>query len=119
MWDEDDVCLSWDETEVWAALLDLPVVPVLYRGPWDERVLRDLHHPEHAGDACEGYVVRTAGAISKARYPGHVAKFVRAGHVQTEAHWSRVIRPNPFVARLKMEGAGGGPPTGPENRSTP
>ena len=36
VWNELNVCLSWDETEEWAQRLGLVTVPVLYRGIWDE-----------------------------------------------------------------------------------
>lgn len=89
VWNEKNVCLSRDETEEWAALLDLPVVPVLWRGGWNEAVLRALYSPEYEGDPCEGFVVRVARAFHYKEYRHVVAKYVRAGHVQTHAHWLR------------------------------
>lgn len=35
IWDKRNVCLSWDETVEWCALLGLEPVPVLGRGRWD------------------------------------------------------------------------------------
>ena len=32
IWDETDTLLGWDDTVDWARRLELPVVPVLYRG---------------------------------------------------------------------------------------
>ena len=34
VYDEHDTCLSWDDTEAWAARLGVDLVPVLYRGPF-------------------------------------------------------------------------------------
>lgn len=90
-----NVCLSWDETCEWTELLGLKTVPVLYRGPWDEKLIRELHIEERDGDTCEGYVVRTAGEFTYGQFRTHAAKFVRAQHVQTHGHWMRqVMTPN-------------------------
>lgn len=32
VFDDGDTLLDWDDTAQWAALLELPVVPLLYRG---------------------------------------------------------------------------------------
>lgn len=86
VWDERRVCLSWDATCEWAELLGLEVVPVLYRGPWDEAAIEAL------GDTLdltcqEGYVVRCADAFEASAFASSVAKWVRAHHVQTDTHW--------------------------------
>jgi hypothetical protein len=95
IWDEKNRALSWDETEEWAALLGLQTVPVLYRGPWDETLIRNLVADTHDGDPCEGYVVRTAAGFDYPEFRTHVAKFVRAGHVTTDQHWkSQAVTPN-------------------------
>lgn len=39
IWDDRNQCLSWDETILWGTLLGLQIVPVLYRGPWDQAVV--------------------------------------------------------------------------------
>lgn len=89
VWDDANECLSWDETAEWAALLGLQTVPVIYRGPWDERALRGLHRPERDGDPCEGHVVRVAGRLRYRDFRFRVGKYVRAGHVRDHGHWSR------------------------------
>lgn len=94
MW-EGLTCLSWDDTVEWAALLDLPTAPVLYRGPWDDKVLEDLIASWDA-ETREGFVVRTAEPFSLKEFPHLVLKWVRPGHVQTHAHWTRNIQPNPL-----------------------
>ncbi len=84
IWDDADRCLSWDDTLEWAALLGLVSAPVLYRGAWDEGLLRGL-----ALDTTrqEGYVVRDAGSFTLDDFSARVAKWVRANHVQTDTHW--------------------------------
>jgi hypothetical protein len=89
VWDERNRCLSWAETLDWALLLDLATVPVLYRGPWDEDLVRGLHQPTRDGDPCEGYVVRTSEGFPYADFKRRVGKYVRAAHVQTDQHWMR------------------------------
>jgi len=86
IWDAHNRCLSWDDTATWMALLDVPMVPVLWRGIWDERAIRALHTPKD--DAThEGYVVRLAGSFPAADFGRALAKYVRAGHVGTDRHW--------------------------------
>lgn len=95
IWDEKNVALSWDDMTTWAELLEVPVVPVLYRGPWDEAVVRGLYRAELNGDECEGYVVRVARAFTYREFPTVVGKFVRAQHVHTHGHWMReAVVPN-------------------------
>lgn len=91
IWNERNQCLGWDDTVEYCALLDLRHVPVIYRGPWDEKMVRALQ-PD-AGS--EGYVVRLARPFAFAEFRHVVGKYVRAGHVQTTHHWSRqMIEPN-------------------------
>ena len=88
IWDEHNVCLDWASTKEWFALLDLVSVPVIYEGPWNEKLLRNLAYGQLGGaDTHEGYVVRDAGAFTYGNFRNHVAKFVRANHVQTQVHW--------------------------------
>jgi len=86
---------SWDDTVAIAQELDLTTVPVLWRGVWDEAVVRDAAwwHPTYATKS-EGYVVRWARGFHASEFPRAVAKYVRAGHVQTDDHWlhRKVVR---------------------------
>ena len=88
IYNQDNICISWDETLEYAALLALPTVPVLYEGVWDEEAIRALWpRPSVFGDTCEGYVVRTRKGFSHVDFSSNVAKYVRKNHVQTSAHW--------------------------------
>jgi hypothetical protein len=90
VWDDRNECLSWSETEVWAVLLGLETVPVLYQGPWDEAIVRTCwtgRSTASTGDEQEGYVVRAAKAFQHAAFDRNIAKYVRPAHVQTDAHW--------------------------------
>ena len=89
-----DLCLSWDDTERWLVKLGLCSVPILWRGIFDERALRDLV------PRGEGHVVRWEGAFDRQLFGDAVAKWVRAGHVVTDKHWmtSQVV-PNGLAQR--------------------
>ncbi len=93
---DKNLCLSWDDTEEYAALLGLPVVPVLYRGTWDANKIASLWAGKsHFGEVGEGYVVRLAESFVISSFADSVAKFVRANHVQTDSHWmSQTVIPN-------------------------
>lgn len=89
IWNQD-VCLPWDTTVEWCDLLGLKTVPVIYRGEYHEQVMDQigLDPQKH-----EGFVVRPAHAFILSDFRKRVAKYVRANHVQTHAHWyhDRVI----------------------------
>lgn len=87
VWTAQNACLSWDETLEWFELLAVLPVEVLYRGPWDERVIRRLYDEKSDWGTHEGYVVRSAGSFSMRQFRSKVAKFVRKGHVQAAKHW--------------------------------
>jgi hypothetical protein len=86
IWDENNMCLSWDQTEEWCKLLGLELVPVLYCGVFDynkiKKIFEDLDQQKQ-----EGIVVRTYGAFMYNDFPSSVAKAVRANHIQTDEHW--------------------------------
>lgn len=89
--DEHNYARPWNEVEEWAYLLDVPHAPVVWRGVWDTKTVMSLYpfaSMLSSQAPAEGYVVRTAGAFPMAEFDRHVAKFVRAGHVQPEStHW--------------------------------
>lgn len=94
IWNEAGFCLSWDDTLAMADQIGVKIVPVLYRGPWDEKMLRDLPKKMDLTKQ-EGYVIRPAASFHISEFSSRVAKFVRKGHVQTDEHWTRTeIVPN-------------------------
>jgi hypothetical protein len=97
IWNAQNECLPWDDTVIWAQLLGLHVVTVLYRGPWDETAIRSLDGivtSQFGGDR-EGYVVRLSGSFHYRAFRQSVAKYVRKNHVQTDDHWAlRKVVPN-------------------------
>lgn len=95
IWNEKNICLSWDDTKEWATLLDLKMVPTIYEGLGDKHHIENLYTTLHNGDACEGYVVRLKEAFPYSAYRTAVGKYVRANHVATHGHWMRqMVKPN-------------------------
>ncbi|GAA0801974.1 RNA ligase family protein [Spirilliplanes yamanashiensis] len=86
VWDASGALLDWDSTVEWAALLELPLVPVLYRGP-DLAAARAAWAAARTAETSEGFVVRTAAPIARSAFPWRCLKWVRAQHVRTRADW--------------------------------
>jgi len=87
IWNDRNRCLSWDDTVTWLDLLGLKPVPVLFRGTWNEKLIRTFD--SLAGKEREGYVVRVAREFGFTEFRQVVGKYVRAGHVQTSHGWKR------------------------------
>ena len=93
-------CLSWDDTLEWSSLLGTTIAPVIYRGIWDlnkiKSIANGLDFSKH-----EGFVVRTTKGFHMKDFKNHVAKVVRAGHVQTDEFWrSRPVVPNKLKKKI-------------------
>lgn len=86
---EGSNALSWDDTVTWCQLLNLHHVPVIWRGLWDEKAVKQAFedYTSKATDEVEGYVVRLAESFSIDTFRVSVAKYVRKDHVQTDDHW--------------------------------
>ena len=85
IWNEQNFCLSWKDTEEWADLLNIKTVPVIYKGVFDEKQIRSIW--QELIDE-EGYVLRLAEGFRFNDFDKSIAKFVRKNHVQTSEHWS-------------------------------
>lgn len=96
VWNDHNICLSWDETESLARELQIPTVPVLYRGLWDEKAIQACYtRISNSGDEQEGYVVRLTKSFAYDDFKRSLAKFVRKNHVQTDEHWlNKPVEPN-------------------------
>ncbi|BEL11586.1 RNA ligase family protein [Actinoplanes sichuanensis] len=86
IWDETNTLLGWDDTVDWARRLELPVVPVLYRGGSLSEACA-AWAAQRDGETSEGYVVRAAGRIPATEFDRKLLKWVRPDHVRTEASW--------------------------------
>lgn len=96
IWTDRNVCLSWDDTLTWFALLDMPVVETLYEGPWNTAAIQALHDPDRDDERHEGYVVRLRDSFPYGDFHRAVAKYVRRDHVRTVKHWmhGQAVVPN-------------------------
>lgn len=97
IWDEKNMCLSWDETEEWSELLDIPLVPVLFRGKYSLDYIETLNQlMESSAGKREGYIIRLSDEFHYSQFRNSVGKYVRSDHVQkNHGHWSqRKITPN-------------------------
>lgn len=114
-----DKCLAWDETLEYCSLLGLKTVPIIYRGPWDEKLIRSLwqgkgafptfDHPDTMKPVpAEGYVVRPVRAFGYNEFSQWCAKYVRKGHVTTDANWmNQIVRPNLLLESTNEETTNG------------
>lgn len=94
IWNDKNICLSWEETEEWSELLELKLVPVLYKGIWDMDVIEDLNKmiDDMNKDVAkiEGYVVRLSRAYHYSEFKKVCGKYVRKDHVHNHGktiHW--------------------------------
>lgn len=90
IWNDSNVCLSWEDTVEWCRLLGLTHVPILWYGEWSIDVLgsfTDYIKVEGEDDEQEGYVVRLYDSFPFDKFDVSVAKYVRKNHVQTDQHW--------------------------------
>lgn len=96
IWNEQNMCLSWDETVKMAQDLGIETAPVLYRGVFDEESIKKTFTGQSVfGGEQEGYVIRLADAFHYDDFSKSLAKFVRKNHVQTDKHWlSQKVVPN-------------------------
>ena len=84
VWNENNVCLSFDDTIEWCKLIGIEHVPVLWRGVFDEKFVREFA-VDHSKQ--EGYVIRVTKPFEYKDFEKFVGKNVREGHVQTNEHW--------------------------------
>lgn len=87
IWNEKNICLSWQETKEYAAILGLETVPELFVGMYDESLLKNFISNLDLNSQ-EGIVMRTAGEYEFSEFSSNVAKWVRKNHVQTDEHWT-------------------------------
>jgi hypothetical protein len=91
----DGIWSSWEEVEDYAFLLDIPTVPVLFKGEFDtdkqliSKVMQLVSEPSALGGLREGIVIRCADSFTDEEFPNSLMKWVRRGHVQTTEHWTR------------------------------
>lgn len=86
---------SWDEIEEYAYLLEIPTVPVLFKGIFNNvdelrnKVLELSKQESVLGGEREGVVVRVQREFSNDEFSSVLQKFVRSNHVRTDSHWQK------------------------------
>lgn len=93
IYDENNICLSWDDTVSYANILNLITMPVLYRGIWNEQKIKECWTGKSTispGDLQEGYVVRLADSFHYNEHIKSTAKFVHKGFQAgiPDIHWA-------------------------------
>lgn len=87
VWDEENYCLSWDDTLTFFEKLSIIPVQTIFDGVFNEEKLKSLVDADILNGQ-EGFVVRTADGFNYKDFSKRVVKYVRKGHVQTSTHWS-------------------------------
>lgn len=87
IWNEDNICLQWDDTEDFCSYLGLNIVKVLGLftdiSNLDKEFIPDLDLNKQ-----EGVVLRNFDSFHYDTFQENVFKWVRPNHVQTDKHWS-------------------------------
>jgi len=92
---DGDIWLDWDLVEEYSYLLDIPIVPVLFKGRvYSELELENIvselvKNDSKLGGELEGIVVRTFRGFVDSDFNKNVFKWVRQNHVQTDIHWTK------------------------------
>ena len=97
IWNQDNYCLSWSETQEWSEILGLELPPVLYEGLWNKNKIKNIVENLDL-DKQEGFVVRNVEQFHYDNFKSNIAKWVRSNHVQTNEHWMyRDVIPNKIL----------------------
>lgn len=92
---DNNIWVDWNSVEEYSYLLDLELVPVLFKGILNsEKELKEIveklvNEPSSLGGQREGIVIRNAGLFHNDDFYKNVMKWVRANHVKTDEHWSK------------------------------
>jgi hypothetical protein len=87
IWD-GDVCLSWEETQIWSDLLGLEIVPIIYKGVYNrDIILNNFSKYLKSQPDSEGFVVRLQDEFGISEFPESISKFVRSSFVIPSQHW--------------------------------
>ena len=95
---DEDKWLSWQEVEDYSYLLDIPTVPILFKGiinteeELNTLVLKLVSQESKLGGEMEGCVIRVADSFDNSEFSKSVLKWVRQSHVKTDKHWSKSFK---------------------------
>ena len=96
MYDNNNVCLSWEQTWMWCDLLGLKQVNVIYFGKYNKDIILTAFekYKQKQNREVEGFVIRNVDSFHYDDFSKNVAKYVRKNHVQTNEHWTKNWEPN-------------------------
>lgn len=86
IWDENNMCLSWNDTLLMCETLNLTPVRVIETLIFDEEHLREIAKNLDT-TKIEGYVFRNINSFHYDDFSDNVFKYVRSKHVTTDQHW--------------------------------
>jgi hypothetical protein len=86
IYNNDNICLSWNDTLEWANLLELTTPKVFYEGIYDENIIKNITLDLNK---VEGYVIRIKDSFHYDDFSKSVAKWVRKDHVTSDKHWTK------------------------------
>lgn len=101
----DNYWFPWDDVVMMANILEVPTVPVLWRGVIEsEQQLRRMISeimmlPSTYGSTKEGVVIRKVDGFDNDDFAKNVAKYVRENHVQTDQHWTRTWKKAELIVK--------------------
>lgn len=94
-----DFWFPWSDVEGFASKLNVKTTPVLFKGTFgsvkeiDKWFEEEINKPSVLGGEREGFVIRYSSNIGIKHFGTFVAKYVRAGHIQTDQSWTRNWQP--------------------------
>lgn len=94
---------NWDYTVRLSELFGFITVPLLFRGRFNSVqeitswFSEERKKPSALGGEREGFVMRVARQFTPHEFSQVVTKYVRAGHVQTDEHWTKNWQPCKIV----------------------
>lgn len=96
IYDDKNVCISWDDVEQWCDILGVKHAQVIYRGKYnrDAVVSKFNGFKTRKRDDVEGFVVRNADSFTFNEFAQNVGKYVRANYVLTDENWTAHWTPN-------------------------
>lgn len=90
---EKRIMLSFDETLILFKELNIPHMPILYRGIWNEKEIKKCYLGKSklaTNSIQEGYVVRLASEIKIEDFSLYVSKYVSKKFAIPPEHWSKM-----------------------------
>ena len=88
IYNERNERLSYQDMIDWCSMLDIHFVPVFYIGKYDKYLILQKFNELKSGNIneTEGFVVSNINSFRYEDFNKNTGKYVRAGHVQTDAH---------------------------------